>query len=72
MSAISQLKLFKPSGPTMEVPKHPVYQAADQGPFKCSNCHYFSEPNKCKQKQIIDLRGGRVEPDACCDYFEKK
>lgn len=57
---------------TMTVPKHDVYQAADQGPFRCDNCEYFSTPNKCSNPEIVKLRGGMVEPGACCDYFENK
>ena len=59
------------TGEMMSVPKHDVYQDADQGPFRCDHCEYFSAPNKCSHPEIIKLRRGVVKPASCCDYFEK-
>lgn len=63
--------LKPPNGETMVLPIHSVYAPASAGPFKCSNCEYFTAPSKCSQPEIVKLRGGVVEPEACCDFFEK-
>ena len=53
------------------MPEHPIYAPASEGPFACKFCEYYSDPNKCNQPIIVKLRKGIVEPDACCDWFEK-
>ena len=63
--------------------EHSVYMNGNNGPFKCSNCEYYTGPNTCEQENIIELAGegkfglsldkngnARVDPDGCSDYFE--
>ncbi len=51
------------------------YQGPDQGPFKCANCEYFTEPNQCGKKQVIAELGGKksatVDPEGCCNFYSK-
>lgn len=42
-----------------------MYKTPDQGPFKCSNCLYFQQPNAC------DMVDGEIHPDGYCNIFVK-
>lgn len=68
MNPIKGLKNAEPEGAKEG---HQVYQGADQAPFRCDHCEYFTVPNQCVHPKIIKLRKGIVEPAACCDFFEK-
>lgn len=40
------------------------YMYSDQGPFMCSNCAYFQQPNGCVKVE------GEIDPEGCCNLFE--
>jgi hypothetical protein len=46
-----------------------AYQGPEQGPFKCSNCTYFMDPDQCSKPEVIQEQGGIVDPEGCCNYF---
>jgi hypothetical protein len=54
----------------------PAYMGPDKGPFRCDNCEYFSEPNKCYKEEMIKaqdaLKTAKVDKAGCCNYFETK
>lgn len=53
----------------------PVYMGPSEGPFKCSNCEYYKDPNMCNKKEMIKGQNqspAAVHPDGCCNYYEKK
>ena len=43
-----------------------VYMGYDEGPFRCDNCEYWSNPSKCTKVN------GNIEPGGCCNLYEKK
>ncbi len=51
------------------------YQPPSEGPFKCANCEYFTEPNQCGKRQVINELGGdkaaEVDPEGCCNFYSK-
>jgi predicted RNA binding protein YcfA (HicA-like mRNA interferase family) len=51
------------------------YQPPTEGPFKCSNCEYFTEPDRCSKTQVIKELGGKgfatVDPEGCCNFYSK-
>lgn len=40
-----------------------VYMDSDLGPFICSNCSNFRQPNTC---QMVE---GEIDPQGCCNIF---
>jgi hypothetical protein len=55
----------------------PAYMGPKEGPFKCSNCEYFIAPTECTKKEMKiaqDTNGktATVDPNGCCNYYEKK
>jgi len=53
-----------PMSPAVVIPKAlVVYMTGDMGPFKCSNCCYFSEPNSCS---VVE---GEIDPEGCCNMY---
>jgi hypothetical protein len=53
----------------------PVYMPPNKGPFKCSNCEYYPAPNECNKEEMIKVQKAKgnatVQPEGCCNYFEK-
>lgn len=50
--------------PPVVIPKAlVVYMTGDMGPFKCSNCCYFSNPNGCS---VVE---GEIDPEGCCNMY---
>ena len=51
------------------------YQPPSEGPFKCANCEFFTEPNMCGKRQVIEELGGdkaaTVDPEGCCNFYSK-
>lgn len=39
------------------------YQGPEHGPFQCSNCKFFENPNSCA---VVD---GTIDPSGCCNNF---
>ena len=56
----------------VEEPAHPIYADAKEGPFRCDHCEHYPSPNTCDHPFIVKMRGGKVEPGACCDFMEKR
>lgn len=66
--------------------EHQGYLPGDEGPFRCDHCEYYSGQNRCRNTAVIqwakehrfglkcDEASGKavVQPDGCCDFFEKK
>jgi len=54
--------------------QNPFYMGPKEGPFKCENCEYYSDPNKCYKEEMIKHQKAdefaKVEPEGCCNYFE--
>lgn len=58
---------------------HEMFQPAENGPFQCGHCEYFTSPNQCAEQHMIQkygdeggftTAGGQVSDGACCDYYE--
>lgn len=39
------------------------YLGPEHGPFTCSNCHFWEDPNSCS---VVD---GLIDPNGCCNNF---
>jgi len=49
-----------------------VYQPPEQGPFKCSNCKYFTADSRCTKPQLKrELGTDKVNAEGCCNFYEK-
>lgn len=58
-----------------------VINGVDKGPFECGNCHYFTKPDLCGQKDMMKNSeqprsdDGKVilkfGPLDCCEYIER-
>lgn len=80
-SAVDGLKGSKPKKGWIDTPENTPagYQPPSQGPFRCDNCEYFSGGYKCNKPQVVKELGAipgfpdkaKVEPDGCCNFFEK-
>lgn len=64
---------------------HEPFLPAEDGPFECDDCQFFTGPNQCHQPNMIQLYGpadpgadytsgpdGQVSEKACCDWFHNK
>lgn len=40
-----------------------VYMSGEYGPFKCSNCFYWVEPNACQ------MVAGEIDPEGKCNIY---
>ncbi len=58
---------------------HEMFQPAENGPFLCGHCEYFTSPGQCSEEHMIAKYGdeggfttanGQVSAGACCDYYE--
>jgi hypothetical protein len=50
-------------------PNDPDYEGPEDGPFECSNCTYYQDPNVCSQPAVVASQGGVVDPAGCCKFF---
>lgn len=41
-----------------------AYMTGDQGPFMCSHCINFQQPNACSKV------AGEIDPNGCCNLYE--
>ena len=63
--AIKEIELRDSSGGKKGMDDPQVeYMYSDQGPFMCSNCAYFQQPNACVKVE------GEIDPEGCCNLFE--
>lgn len=58
-----------PKTPQDTDPNDPDYEGPEDGPFQCSNCQFYSDPNQCQQPDVVRTQGGKVDPNGCCKFF---
>lgn len=50
-------------------PNNPDYEPPDDGPFRCDNCTFYTDPNACTQPVVMKTQSGVVDPGGCCKFF---
>lgn len=51
-------------------PNNADYEPPEDGPFRCDNCSFYSDPNQCTQPVVVKTQHGVVDAGGCCKFFK--